>query len=44
MVIGVIGLQAGSNSIRALASLGEVFYYAIATVQLVLVLPQGKLL
>jgi ABC-type transport system involved in multi-copper enzyme maturation permease subunit len=38
MVIGVVGRPAGSYSIRVLASLGEDFYYAIATVQLAAVL------
>src|SRR5262249_36933890 len=38
VVLGVAGQPAGSYSIRALASLGENFYYAIATVQLAAVL------
>ena len=37
-VVDAAGRSAGSYSIRVLATLGESFYYAIATVQLVLVL------
>ena len=37
-VVSMIGAGGGPSSIRALATLGQEFYYAIATVQLVLVL------